>query len=259
MGWFLVAILLLAFALRMYRLGADSLWYDETVSVHLAGKSLPDLVAHTAGDIHPPGYYVLLHAWTRLAGSGEFSAAYLSLFFGMLLVPLAYRLALWVFGRRAGVLAALLVAISPYNLWYSQEVRMYTLGAVLGVGVLCAVVSLHRSGGAKCTNPTASQPSGQGVAGFLRGDGGPLALYVLCAALGLWMLYYFAFLLVAVNLMVGGWWLVSRYKDRVGWPGWDAGFWPRQRYCCSICPGCPTPGGRPPSRRYRPGGVHGAG
>ena len=107
-GWLLVTILL-AFGLRLYRLGTDSLWYDETVSVHLAGKSVPELVAHTAGDIHPPGYYLLLHAWTRLAGNSEFSAAYLSLFFGMLLVPLAYRLAVWVFGLRAGVLAALLV------------------------------------------------------------------------------------------------------------------------------------------------------
>ena len=59
--WVLIAILLLAFGLRLYRLGVGSLWYDETVSVHLAAKSLSALVAHTAGDIHPPGYYVLLH------------------------------------------------------------------------------------------------------------------------------------------------------------------------------------------------------
>ena len=54
-------VLLLAVALRLFRLGVDSLWYDETVSVTLAGKDLATLVAHTAGDIHPPGYYLLLH------------------------------------------------------------------------------------------------------------------------------------------------------------------------------------------------------
>ena len=143
--WALVATLLLAYGLRVYRLGSESLWYDETVSVHLATKNIPELVAHTAGDIHPPGYYLLLHAWSQVAGSSDFSSAYLSLFFGLLLVALAYRLGRLVFGADVGLLAALLVALSPYNLWYSQEVRMYTLGAVLGMVVLLAVVSLLRT------------------------------------------------------------------------------------------------------------------
>jgi 4-amino-4-deoxy-L-arabinose transferase-like glycosyltransferase len=197
----LALILLLAGALRLYCLGAESLWYDETVSVYLAGESIPALVAHTAGDIHPPGYYLLLHAWTRLAGSSEFAAAFLSLFCGVLLVALAYRLAARTFGPAAGLLAAFLVAISPYNLWYSQEVRMYTLGAVLGLGVLGAVLPL-------VTRPVRrDKPWGR------------LAVYALCGALGLWTLYYFAFLLVAVNLLVGVWWLVERRRERVGW-GW---------------------------------------
>ena len=96
-NWSLIAILLLAFGLRVYRLGVESLWYDETVSVYLAGQSVPGLVAHTAGDIHPPGYYLLLHAWLRLAGSSEFAVAFLSLFFGLFLVALAYRLAARMF------------------------------------------------------------------------------------------------------------------------------------------------------------------
>ena len=112
----LVGILLLAFGLRIYRLGAQSLWYDETVSVHLANKSIPALIAHTGGDIHPPGYYLLLHAWTRLAGSSEFVVVFPSLFFGLLLVALAYQLATKVFGPGPGLLAALLVAVSPFNL-----------------------------------------------------------------------------------------------------------------------------------------------
>ena len=53
--------LLTGFALRLYHLGAESLWYDETVSVHLARQPIPAMIEHTAGDIHPPGYYFLLH------------------------------------------------------------------------------------------------------------------------------------------------------------------------------------------------------
>ncbi len=202
--WLLVAIVTLAFGLRLYRLGSESLWYDETVSVHLAGKSLPALVEHTARDIHPPGYYMLLHAWKRVAGSSDFAVAFPSLFLGVLLVAVAYRLGRKLFGSRAGLLAAFLVAISPYNIWYSQEVRMYTLGAALGLGVLGAVLHLVLA-------PASRQRT------WLRW----LVLYAVCGALGLWSLYYFAFLLVAVNLVVGLWWLVEWRRRQVG-AGWLA-------------------------------------
>lgn len=198
----LAGIVLLALVLRLYRLGAESLWYDETVSVHLAGKSLPALIEHTAGDIHPPGYYVLLHGWTRLAGDSDFAVALPSLFFGVLLLILAYWLGAKVFGVKAGLAAALLVAISPYNIWYSQEVRMYTLGAVLGMGALVAVLQLLP------------------VPGFTWKRRLPwLVVYVICGALGLWSLYYFAFLLVALNLMVAAWWFVTWRRGRAG-PSW---------------------------------------
>ena len=55
----LVVLVALGCWLRFFDLTGQSLWYDETVSVHLTGKAIPDLVAHTAGDIHPPGYYLI--------------------------------------------------------------------------------------------------------------------------------------------------------------------------------------------------------
>ncbi|NLF12041.1 MAG: hypothetical protein GX597_09660 [Anaerolineaceae bacterium] len=196
-GLALVAILLLGFGLRIVGLGAGSLWYDETVSVHLAGKALPALVAHTARDIHPPGYYLLLHPWLRAAGDSEFAAAYFSLFFGLLLVALAHRLGRRVYGQGAGLWAALLVALSPYNLWYSQEVRMYTMGAALVAGLILATLAL------------------------LRWERGPvpwwrLAVYALLGSAALWTLYYSAFFLVALNLMVAAWWLARGRRRPAG-------------------------------------------
>ena len=129
----LVLVLLAAFALRMFRLGVASLWYDETVSTFLARQDLVDLTRHTAGDIHPPLYYYLLHFWGQFAGWSEFSVAFLSLLFGILLIALVYRVARDWFDGKVALIGALLVAASPYNLWYSQEVRMYTLGAVLSM------------------------------------------------------------------------------------------------------------------------------
>ena len=188
------------FALRLYRLGADSLWYDETVSAHLASKSIPDLIAHTARDIHPPGYYALLHLWTRLAGDTEFALAFFSVVFGVLLIPLTYALARRLLGRAAAPWAALLVAISPFNVWYSQEVRMYTLGAVLGlVAFWCALKITNRQIGKSANQQTSAATKRGCIVG-----------YILAAAVGLYVLYYFAFLLVTLNLLAIGYLLWNR-------------------------------------------------
>lgn len=172
----LLTILTGGFAVRLFRLGQQSLWYDETVSAFLASRHPVDLVAHTARDIHPPGYYLLLHNWTALAGQSEFVLAFFSVSFGLLLIPLTYSLARLLTTPRVALWSALLVTISPYNIWYSQEVRMYTLGAALGV---IATYCLLKAAPADRIQ-------------YWLG-------YVLAAALGLYTLYYFAFLLITIN------------------------------------------------------------
>ncbi len=180
----LLFILLVGLALRLYRLGVDSLWYDETVSAFLAAEPVSDLIDHTARDIHPPGYYLLLHFWTVAAGHSEFALAFFSLIWGVLLIPLTYGLARRLVDTPTAVWSALLVALSPYHAWYSQEVRMYTLGAALGlVTVYCfwEVIFAH--------------PPSKKISLFWLG-------YVLSATLGLYILYYFAFLLLTVNILL---------------------------------------------------------
>ncbi len=202
----LLGILLAGTALRLFRLGADSLWYDETVSTLLAGSSLPELLRHTAGDIHPPLYYILLRAWLIVmgyptghadaAGYGlEFAAGFFSLFFGVLLIVLTYALARRVVGSRVATIAAGLVALSPYHVWYSQEVRMYTLGAALGV---VAVLSLATGWGlgAGGWRPAAV---GRGQQTRRKAWIGWVG-YAVAAAAGMYTLYYFAFLLIPLNL-----------------------------------------------------------
>ncbi len=203
----LYLILLAAFALRLYRLGLTSLWYDETVSLYLARQDLAALTRHTAGDIHPPFYYYLLHGWGGLAGWSEFSSAFLSLFFGVLLIALVYRVGQEWTNRTVAFVAASLVAFSPYNLWYSQEVRMYTLGAALGlVSVWLGVRVLRGQSG----------PAGaQKVESFARrGMTLTVAGYAVAGALGLYTLYYFAFLLVFINLVAAVWFIGHRVAAR---------------------------------------------
>jgi 4-amino-4-deoxy-L-arabinose transferase-like glycosyltransferase len=193
--WFhrglLLVITLLGFALRLSNLGRQSLWYDETVSAFLAKQPPAELIAHTARDIHPPGYYLLLHYWALVAGASEFALAYFSLGCGLLLIPLIVLFTRQLINRHVALWAAALVALSPLNLWYSQEVRMYTLGAVLGV---ISAFSLYHA---------------------LFSPAWPYWIgYVISAALGLYTLYYFALLLIVLNLLflIYGWRQSSKLK-----------------------------------------------
>jgi len=194
----LLLILLGGFLLRLYQLGAQSLWYDETVSAFLASQSAADLIAHTARDIHPPLYYLLLRLWTFAAGDSEFALAFFSVFWGMLLIAITYRIARHLVDTPTGLLAALLVAVSPFHVWYSQEVRMYTLGSFLGMVTLYALARLWRATG---------RPWRLWIA------------WISAAAVGLYTLYYFAFLLVAENLFVLGnaLWQWRRERRFDGW------------------------------------------
>lgn len=185
----LILIILGGFALRLFRLGAQSLWYDETVSAVLARKSTAALIAHTARDIHPPGYYLLLHNWRALVGDTEFALAFFSVIFGVLLIVTVFALAKRLAGAPAAQWTAALVALSPYNLWYSQEVRMYTLGAWLGM--LAVIFALM----AFAPELISTRPQKASQRRWAIG-------YALIAALGLYVLYYFAFLLIALNIFL---------------------------------------------------------
>jgi uncharacterized membrane protein len=119
----------LGFVLRLYRIGYQSIWWDEAYSVHVAEGGLEavlDLPASIAWN-HPPLHYGLLTGWTRLAGFSELSIRYLSLFFGLLLVPTAYHVARRLFDRPTGLATMAVVALSPLYVTYSQEARVYAL------------------------------------------------------------------------------------------------------------------------------------
>lgn len=117
----------LAAGLRLIHLGRHSLWFDEALSYLIATLPAPDILANKAHSSHPPLYYLLLHLWQPWLPDTDTALRLLSVLWGLLLVPGIYRLTHTLFGRRRPALfAALLVAISPFHLIYSQELRMYT-------------------------------------------------------------------------------------------------------------------------------------
>lgn len=122
----LLVILLLAFALRVYRLETQSLWWDEALTLKLA--LAPGIEWRPADAGHPPLYdYVMLKPWVSLVGAGEFGSRFFSVVFGVLAVALAYQLGRRLYDHRVGLVAAALVSVSGIQWWYSQEVRMYTI------------------------------------------------------------------------------------------------------------------------------------
>jgi len=136
---FAVGVLLLAALTRLWGLAAQSLWLDETFS-HLFATLPPDIAwqAVIVDAVHPPLYYLLLRLWLALAGGSEFALRFPSALAGVLTVALLLRAGrCWLDGRAASW-AALLLALNPFHVWYSQEARMYALLGLLATATLAA-------------------------------------------------------------------------------------------------------------------------
>ncbi len=136
-GIALLAIVSLGLLLRVYNLGAASVYMDEAFTVAIAKLSVPNLIAADTGDTNPPLYYLLLHYWIDLFGTSESAVRLLPALFGTLAIPVAYLVGRQLFDREAGIWGALLLAVSSFNIYYAQETRMYSLM------VLLALVSMY--------------------------------------------------------------------------------------------------------------------
>ncbi len=145
----LAAITLLAFWARVQNLTYHSIWFDESISIRWAQSSYAriwDVSMHLVEDRLPPLYYLWLKAWTGVAGFSEFSLRYLSVLMGVLLIPLIFALGAKIANRRVGTLAALLTALNPFLIWYSQEARMYALSVLVATLAVFAFLRATESG-----------------------------------------------------------------------------------------------------------------
>lgn len=179
----LIAIILLAAWLRLYRLDAQSLWNDEGNSARLAERTLQSITIGAASDIHPPLYYYALHFWRAIFGSSEFALRSLSVVGGILLVCLIYRIGRRLFDEQTALAAALLAAVNPFQIYYSQEARMYALVAMWAAASVDGVLGI----GHYCRRSTCHLPLA--------------AFYVLTTVAGLYTQYTFVFMLVVHNLL----------------------------------------------------------
>ena len=179
----LLAIILLGFLLRLFRLGFRELRGDESFGFFFSLSSPAQIVARTLEmrEPHPVGSYFLQHAWLQVAGTHEFALRFIPVLAGTLAIPLLFHLAKQLrLGVPTALTASLLLAANTYAIWHSQDARMYSLSLALTAATTLLALRVIR------------QPKLWPAP----------AAYALCAAVALQVHYYAAFVILAHNLFL---------------------------------------------------------
>lgn len=201
----LVMILLAFIPLHLYRISLESsLWCDEIWSVMLANNPLPDIIDLTAADAHPPGYYILLKIWNKLARLAEhepgvFWSRLLGVAAWVAMVGTAWFGCRRVAGRSIGALMALCVAVGTQAAVSARNMRGYAL-AVPALFLCFILLWVAHERAARASRPED------------RADDNIWAAYGLCAALALWSNLLSALVLLLLGLQWIG--LTFRVGDK---------------------------------------------
>ncbi|HZD58479.1 MAG TPA: glycosyltransferase family 39 protein [Anaerolineales bacterium] len=124
----LAALVITGAVLRLFMLAHKSIWLDEAFSITISQRPWIEVLRMAVRtDTHPPLYYLLLKAWLAL-GDGEAWVRFLSVIFSLASIPMAYKVTSALYeDDQAGLIAAAILAFSPFQVWYAQEVRMYAM------------------------------------------------------------------------------------------------------------------------------------
>lgn len=126
----LVMIMLLALFARLLNIDKPcGLWYDEMLAyIYASQKSLLDIIRilwHE--DFHMPLYFIYLHLWINAFDSSDIVLRLASVFWGVLTIPAFYFLGKIYKSEKLGYILAVIGCLSPIMIYYSQEVRFYSM------------------------------------------------------------------------------------------------------------------------------------
>jgi mannosyltransferase len=188
--WAFAAIFIVAAVIRIATINNQSLWADEALTAYeapLPFGAMINTVLHT--ETTPPLYFVVIWFWTKVFGTSEVALRAISTIAGIATVAIAYQCARELVSRWAGVVAAALVAVNPYLVWYSQEARSYMLLVAL---------------------------TAAGFLWFIRARDDPsrrnLAWWAALSSLAV-MTHFFAGFAVAPEAL----WLLLKWRERIVW------------------------------------------
>jgi len=130
--WLLAIIIIIGVGVRSFNLTARSLWFDEAFSWRLIQFDMPEMITRAIQDVHPPLYYIFLKGWKIIFASSLLSLRAFSVTLAALTIAAGYLFSSYAFrSRTAGIITALLLALSGWQIQYAWEARMYTLGTAL--------------------------------------------------------------------------------------------------------------------------------
>jgi uncharacterized membrane protein len=141
----LVLLLAISAALRFWQLSREGLWFDELVMANLTSGPWSEVWRETL-DARPPLYVMLSWLWTHVFGSSDAGIRSLSATLGVAAVAMTFVVGRQMFDTSTAFIAAVLMAVSPYQIHYSQEHRYYALVALLGLICLWMLIRGLRSG-----------------------------------------------------------------------------------------------------------------
>jgi O-antigen/teichoic acid export membrane protein len=187
--WAMVGLCVVATGVRMAT--SRGLWVDEAISVDQAQMSFGQMLGDMrTTDVHPPLHHAILWVTVRLFGTSEVAVRMPSLIAGVALVPVMFWVGKALYDRRTGWIAAVLAAIAPFCVWYSQEARMYSQF------MLFAAIAI-----------------GAQVLAIRRGRWYDWGLYAVSTALLFWT-QYFGIMPILVQQAAFGWVIWQARKDR---------------------------------------------
>lgn len=148
----LLIVLFIALVLRLISISTHTLWYDEAFAVLFSEKGLSAMLYGTlapveggAADIHPLLYYTTLNVWMGIFGQDAAILRLWSVLLGLGTIICVYLIATELFEKRVAVASALVVALAPFHVQYSQEIRMYSLLGFLLMGATWCFLQAQRT------------------------------------------------------------------------------------------------------------------
>ena len=116
-------IIIIALAIRLWKLSFHEFWYDEIMALSAARCPLKTWF--------PPLYFLFLHYWSKLFPFTPFWARLPSVIFDILDIFFLYLIAQKFWNKKVAIISSLLACFSPFKIWYAQEARPYILASFL--------------------------------------------------------------------------------------------------------------------------------
>ncbi|MDD4026613.1 MAG: glycosyltransferase family 39 protein [Candidatus Shapirobacteria bacterium] len=126
----IIVVLILSLGLRLIGIN-QSLWLDEAISANVAQMPFWEIIKNfSINDFHPPLYYLFLNFWTNIFGNNVIVLRLSSVLFSLITIYFVYLIGKKIKNKKIGIWTALILAVNPLFVYYSQELRMYSMATM---------------------------------------------------------------------------------------------------------------------------------